>query len=73
MTASAVFFFDFVLSKAELSMHLHTVGLQKRFNLSIRKPQNRSHKVFFKEPPKVFNDYLVMRKMKVLFLIRWRV
>ncbi len=28
-TASAVFFFDFILSKAELSMHLLTLRLQK--------------------------------------------
>ena len=68
-----LFFWEFSLSKAELSLHLLTVRLQKKFDVSIKKPQNRSHKVFFKEPPKVFNDYLVMRKMKVLFLIRWRV
>ena len=62
-TACAVFFLTFDLSKAELSMYLFTLILQKEFNLTIKKPQNRYRKVLPKKI-KALNDYFIMRKSK---------
>ena len=67
------FFLEIGLSKAELSLYLFTVRLQKKFDVSIKKLQNRSRKVIPEETIKVFIDYLIMRIMKALFLIPWRV
>ena len=67
------FFWEFGLSKAELSLYLLTVRLQKKFDVSIKKLQNRSRKVIPEETIKVVIDYLIMRIMKALFLIRCRV
>ncbi len=61
------------MSKAELSLYLLTVRLQKKFDVSIKKLQNRSRKVIPEETIKVVIDYLIMRIMKALFLIRCRV
>ena len=66
------FFLEIGLSKAELSLYLFTVRLQKKFDVSIKKLQNRSRKVIPEETIKVFIDYLIMRIMKALFLIPWR-
>ena len=68
-----LFFLVFGLSKAELSLHLLTVRLQKKFSVSIKKLQSRSRKVIPEETIKVVIDYLIMKKMKALFLIPWRV